>query len=190
MNQELPKRERMWMQPISPYAASKLSAESLVTSYMHSYSMKTLVLRFFNVYGPHQRSDHAYAAVIPKWIDAAMNNSVIEVFGGGDSSRDFTYVDFVVDTMIDAMNRRLTLETPINVASGKAITLNTLVENLKAHFPNLKTKHLEERLGDVKHSQNDPTLLKSLFPSVHEVSLQDGLSRTIEWARQNSLNSL
>ncbi len=185
LNSELPKSERMWMQPISPYAASKLSAESLVTSYMHSYSMKTLVLRFFNVFGPLQRSDHTYAAVIPKWIKAAMQGLPIEIYGDGSASRDFTYVEFVVDILIDAMQRELTFETPVNVASGKSITLNQLADQMRLHFPKLEVRHMSERLGDVKHSKNNPELLHSLFPDISEIAFEHGLSRTVEWSSQN-----
>jgi UDP-glucose 4-epimerase len=185
LNSELPKSERMWMQPISPYAASKLSAESLVTSYMHSYSMKTLVLRFFNVFGPLQRSDHAYAAVIPKWIKAAMQGSPIEIYGDGSASRDFTYVEFVVDILIDAMQRELTFDTPVNVASGKSITLNQLADQMRLHFPKLEVRHMSDRLGDVKHSKNNPELLHYLFPDISEIAFEHGLSRTVEWSSQN-----
>ena len=185
LNSELPKSERMWMQPISPYAASKLSAESLVTSYMHSYSMKTLVLRFFNVFGPLQRSDHTYAAVIPKWIKAAMQGSPIEIYGDGSASRDFTYVEFVVNILIDAMRREITFDTPVNVASGNSITLNQLADMLRLHFPNLEVRHMSERSGDVKHSKNNPKLLHNLFPDISEIAFEHGLSRTVEWSSQN-----
>jgi UDP-glucose 4-epimerase len=188
LNQELPKSERMWTLPISPYAASKLAAESLVVSYIHSYGMKNLVLRFFNVFGPKQRSDHDYAAVIPKWIKRCIEGSSVEVFGDGSSSRDFTYVDFVVNVMIDAMNRQVSHETPVNVATGHPVTLNELVEELRKSFHNLQKTNSPNRLGDVLHSSNDPLLLRKLFPRVEDISLSDGVMRTIEWTREQMLN--
>ena len=189
LNQELPKNERMWTLPISPYAASKLAAESLVVSYIHSYAMKNLVLRFFNVYGPKQRSDHDYAAVIPKWIKRCIEASSLEVFGDGSSSRDFTYVDFVVNVMIDAMNRQVSYETPVNVATGHSVTLNKLVEELRKSFKNLQVTNSPNRLGDVLHSSNNPLLLRRLFPKIDEISFSDGILRTIEWTREQMLSS-
>lgn len=189
LNQELPKNERMWTLPISPYAASKLAAESLVVSYIHSYAMKNLVLRFFNVYGPKQRSDHDYAAVIPKWIKRCIEGSSLEVFGDGSSSRDFTYVDFVVNVMIDAMNRQVSYETPVNVATGHSVTLKELVEELRKSFRDLQVTNSPNRLGDVLHSSNNPLLLRELFPKIDEVSFSDGILRTIEWTREQLLSS-
>ena len=189
LNQELPKNERMWTLPISPYAASKLAAESLVVSYIHSYAMKNLVLRFFNVFGPKQRSDHDYAAVIPKWIKRCIEGSSLEVFGDGSSSRDFTYVDFVVNVMIDAMNRQVSYETPVNVATGHSVTLNELVEELRKSFIDLQVTNSPNRLGDVLHSSNNPLLLRELFPKIDEVPFSNGILRTIEWTREQMLSS-
>jgi UDP-glucose 4-epimerase len=186
LNQELPKKEKMWTQPLSPYAASKLGAEALVTSYNHSYAMANLVLRFFNVYGPKQRSDHDYAAVIPKWIRQGIQGKTIEIFGDGSATRDFTYVDIVVDIMIKALERKITHDTPINVATGNSIQLLELIDELKKSFGSLSIRHSKERVGDVKNSQNDPTLLNKIFPNLELVSFREGLSKTIEWNRENA----
>ena len=186
LNQELPKNEKMWTQPISPYAASKLAAEALVTSYIHSYSMKNLVLRFFNVFGPKQRSDHDYAAVIPKWIRKGIDGMAVEVFGDGSSTRDFTYVDFVVEIMMEAMKNKISHETPINVATGNSIKLTELLDLLRENFGDMSVIKSPERHGDVRHSQNDPALLRKLFPSLREVPFKEGLSRTISWTRANA----
>ena len=188
LNQDLPKNEKMWTQPISPYAASKLAAEALVTSYIFSYSMNNLVLRFFNVFGPKQRSDQDYAAVIPKWIRKGLDGTPVEVFGDGTATRDFTYVDFVVDIMLDAMKNKISHEIPINVATGNPVTLNELVETLREIIGDFSVKYSSERHGDVKHSQNNPILLRSIFPNLREVSLKEGLLRTIDWTRENAFN--
>ena len=180
-NQELPKNEKMWAQPISPYAASKLAAESFVSSYSASYSIPNLVLRLFNVYGPRQRWDHDYAAVIPKWIHRVMSNQPIEVYGDGNASRDFTYVDFVTEIMIEAMQKRLRNETPINIASGTSVTLNDLIAEFQKHFVGIDVRYENERLGDVKNSRNDPSLMREVFSVPEEYSLSEGLSRTIAW---------
>jgi len=117
-NPLLPKIERTWTQPLSPYAASKLAGEGYMLGYQASYGMPTLVLRFFNVFGPWQRPDHDYAAVVPKWLWKAMTGQAIEVHGDGTQTRDFTYVDSVVDVLVDALERRVSLDSPVNLAFG------------------------------------------------------------------------
>ena len=110
-NMQLPKEEKMWLGPMTPYAASKLSAESYVEAYGSSYELPVTILRFFNVFGPRQRPDHEYAAVIPKWIWLAMQGKPVDLYGDGTQSRDFTYVKTVVDIAISAMEYNCLLYT-------------------------------------------------------------------------------
>jgi len=180
-NIELPKSEKMWMAPLTPYAASKLSGEALVQSYAASFGMTAVTYRFFNIFGPWQRPDHNYAAVIPKWIWKLMNNQSIEIFGDGNQSRDFTYIDTVISVLIQGMEQRLNHPSPINLAFGSGITLNKCIEEFKSRFPNLEVKFVSERAGDVRNSKNDPTLLKSIFPKVEPVNFADGLEKTCQW---------
>ena len=184
-NVELPKSERMWLAPLTPYAASKLTGESLIQSYASSYGLKAMNYRFFNIFGPWQRPDHDYAAVIPKWIWKLMHNETIEIFGDGNQSRDFTYIDSVVSILIDGMERELHHPDPINLAFGTKKTLKDTVEILKARFPGLKVDYLPERLGDVKNSQNNPEKLFSLFPNVNLIDFESALDKTIDWYREN-----
>lgn len=180
-NLELPKREESWMAPLTPYAASKLSGEALVQSYSESFGIPAVIFRFFNIFGPWQRPDHDYAAVIPKWIWKALRDEQIQVFGDGNQSRDFTYVDTVIDVLISTLKREVAYPTPINLAFGNKISLNHLIDQLRALYKNLKVEYLGERKGDVKESQNDPTLIQSLFPEINPITFEEGIERTNAW---------
>lgn len=182
-NGALPKDESMWLGPMTPYAASKLSAEGYVQAYGAAYGVPITLLRFFNVFGPRQRPDHEYAAVIPKWIWKAMQNEPIDVYGDGTQSRDFTYVKTVLAVCLDAMERKVTHEGAINLAFGNRITLIETIAALKEHFPDLRVNFLPIRPGDVKESQNNPVLLKKLFPTVVPTKFEVALSETVNWLK-------
>jgi UDP-glucose 4-epimerase len=183
-NMQLPKDESMWLGPMTPYAASKLAAEGYVQAYAAAYKVPTTLLRFFNVFGPRQRPDHEYAAVLPKWIWLAMQGQPIDVYGDGTASRDFTYVDTVLDIAMTAMKEKVVTEGAMNLAYGNRIFLNDTIEMLKKHFPELQVNYKSERLGDVKESQNDPELLKKLFPKIQPKEFETALSETIEWLKE------
>ena len=183
-NGQLPKDESMWLSPLTPYAASKLAAEGYVQAYGAAYEVPVTLLRFFNVFGPKQRPDHEYAAVLPKWIWKAMNNEAIDVYGDGSQTRDFTYVRTVLDVIEDALNRGVRTEGAVNLAYGNRISLLTTIDLLKAHFPELKVNFIDTRPGDVKDSQNDPVLLKQLFPSVIPTDFPTALSETVNWLKE------
>jgi UDP-glucose 4-epimerase len=180
---QLPKEEKMWLGPMTPYAASKLAAEGYVESYGTSYEIPVTLLRFFNVFGPRQRPDHEYAAVIPKWIWLAMQGKPVDLYGDGTQSRDFTYVKTVVDIAISAMENKVTTQGAVNLAYGNRIFLSEVVDLLRDEFPNLQVNSLPIRAGDVKESQNSPELLKSLFPNVMPYQFKDALKETINWLR-------
>ena len=183
-NGQLPKDESMWLSPLTPYAASKLAAEGYVQAYGAAYEVPVTLLRFFNVFGPKQRPDHEYAAVLPKWIWKAMNNEAIDVYGDGSQTRDFTYVRTVLDVIEDAINRGVRTEGAVNLAYGNRISLLTTIDLLKAHFPDLKVNFIDIRPGDVKDSQNDPVLLKKLFPDVTPTEFPVALSETVNWLKE------
>jgi UDP-glucose 4-epimerase len=180
-NLDLPKNEKMWTAPLTPYAASKLSGEGLVHSYANSFNLSAVTYRFFNIFGPWQRPDHDYAAVIPKWIWKLMHGEPIEVFGDGHQSRDFTFVDTVISILIEGMERKLHHPNPLNLAYGSKISLIEVLEIMKGRYPNLSVNYVETRLGDVQKSQNSPELLKSLFPNIEPVDFHVGLERTFDW---------
>ena len=181
-NPLLPKVERTWTQPLSPYAASKLAGEGYMLGYQASYGMPTLVFRFFNIFGPWQRPDHDYAAVVPKWLWKAMTGQVIEVHGDGTQTRDFTYVDSVIDVLVDAVERQVSLDTPVNLAFGRRHSLLDVLERIERLLGvTPRVEFVPPRVGDVKNSENDPALLRSVFPSVEPVDLDPALERTAAW---------
>ncbi len=183
-NMQLPKDESMWLGPMTPYAASKLAAEGYVQSYASAYKVPTTLLRFFNVFGPRQRPDHEYAAVLPKWIWLAMQGKAIDVYGDGSASRVFTYIDTVLDIAMTAMDEKVLTEGALNLAYGNRIFLSDTIEMLRKHFPDLQVNYIAERLGDVKESQNSPELLNRLFPKVQPKEFETALTETIQWLQE------
>ncbi len=183
-NMQLPKDESMWLGPMTPYAASKLAAEGYVQAYAAAYGVPTTLLRFFNVFGPRQRPDHEYAAVLPKWIWLAMQSKAIDVYGDGSASRDFTYIDTVLDIAMTAMNEKVITEGAMNLAYGNRIFLSDTIALMREHFPDLQVNYVAERLGDVKESQNAPMLLQQLFPKVQPKDFETALTETIEWLKE------
>ena len=127
----LPKREDLPTRPMSPYAASKLAAEAYTNAYAHSFGLPTLALRLFNVFGPRQPAGHAYAAVVPVFVDAALAGRPLTVDGDGTQTRDFTFVDTVATVIADAVVRRVTDPEPVNLAFGTRTDLLTLIELLE-----------------------------------------------------------
>jgi UDP-glucose 4-epimerase len=187
LNPALPKSEREWVRPMSPYAVTKLATEQYPLAYQQSYGMKTLAFRFFNVYGPRQMAGHVYAAVIPVFIDALMRQEALPVNGDGSNSRDFTYVGTVCRVLLDASERQLSHPEPVNLAFGTNTTLLELVAKIEAASGMAaEVLHRDPRPGDVKHSQADNAVLRSLFPDVEPVSLEQGLSETVAWFKENS----
>lgn len=182
-NTDLPKHERMWTQPLSPYAASKLSAESLVISYGLTYGLPVKVFRFFNVFGPWQQPNHDYAAVIPKWIWRVLNGQHIEVYGDGSQSRDFTYVDSVTE-VLEASMRTKHPPSAVNLAFGRRTSLNELLDEIAVVLGvTPERQYLPPRKSDVQHSHCDPSLLRSLYPDVRPLPLRESLQVTTAWLR-------
>ena len=180
----LPKHEDLPTRPLSPYAASKLATEAYTNAYAHSYGMATLALRFFNVFGPRQAPGHAYAAVVPAFLHAALQRHPVTIYGDGTQSRDFTYVDTVTAVISDAVVRRHADPEPTNLAFGSRTDLLTLVELIEAEVGHAIERHHEPpRVGDVAHSQADSSRLTAAFPSIEPVPLAEGLAATAAWMR-------
>ena len=183
-NPALPKSESATTLPLSPYAASKLATEAYALAYQHSFGLPALAFRFFNVFGPLQPAGHAYAAVVPAFVSAALAERPLPVHGDGKQSRDFTYVGTVSDVLADAVRRRVTWDEPVNLAFGSRTDLLDVIEMLGDIIgTSLTVQHEEPRVGDVRHSQADSTRLLELFPDVEAVPLHDGLAQTVEWFR-------
>lgn len=179
---DLPREESLPTRPMSPYAVTKLATESYLLAFAAAYDMPTLPFRFFNVYGPRQAAGHVYAAVIPVFIDAALRGEPLPVNGDGRQSRDFTFVDTVTWVLADAAHRRVTSDRPVNLAIGANVTLLDLVAELERLLGRqLPIEHRPPRVGDVRASQSNPALLRSLFPDVPEIPFVDGLAATVRW---------
>ena len=180
-NMILPKNEDMVLRPITPYAASKMSGEALSLGYAKSYGLAVSTFRFFNIFGPWQRPDHEYAAVLPKWISKCIKGDEIEIFGDGEQTRDFTYVGTVIKIITNCISNKVLHPEPVNLAYGNNISLNQVIDLLKNDFQGLKVKHLPPRDGDVMHSKNDPKLIKSLYPNINVEKFETSLQETINW---------
>ncbi|MBV6699966.1 NAD-dependent epimerase/dehydratase family protein [Kitasatospora aureofaciens] len=185
-NPHLPKHEDLRPAPKSPYAASKLAAESYLRAYSHCYGLPVLPFRFFNVYGPRQPAGHAYAAVVPAWVNAATTGRPLVVHGDGAQTRDFTYVGTVCQVLAQAALRRVADPEPVNLAYGTRTSLLGLIAELElATGTRLHPQHTAPRPGDVQHSQADNTRLRSLFPEGRPTPLREGLEQTVKWFLTN-----
>ena len=179
-----PRNEFHWTRPLSPYGVTKLATEAYANAYLFSYGMKTLALRFFNVYGPLQRHDSPYAAVIPRFLRAALDNLPVTIFGNGHQSRDFTYVETVCEAITEACKEGTFSEHPVNLAFGKSVSLLELVRAIEEVTRNsIHVEFSDPRPGDVQMSSADPEKMVSLFPELKPISLSDGLRRTEDWMR-------
>jgi len=183
-NLTLPKHEDLAPKPLSPYAASKLAAESYALAYATCFGLDVLAFRFFNVFGPLQDPDHAYAAVVPMFLSAAVAGRPLRVHGDGKQTRDFTSVGTVTRVIADALERRVTAPGPVNLAFGNRVPLVELVERIERILgARVEVEHTEPRAGDVRDSQADSSRLCELFPHVEPVDLDEGLAATVDWFR-------
>ena len=184
-NPDLPKRETMVPMPVSPYAASKLATEAYALAWQRTYGLPTLALRFFNVFGPMQAVGHAYAAVVPAFVAAALGRRPLPVHGDGTQSRDFTYVGTVCEVLARAALDQVSDPEPLNLAFGTRTTLLEMIGVLERILGrSLEREYLPRRAGDVEHTQADSTRLRKLFPDVTPVEFETGLRRTVEWYRE------
>lgn len=181
------KHELLPTAPKSPYGASKLATESYALAYQRTYGLSALALRFFNVFGPLQAAGHAYAAVIPAFVDAALRGEPLVVHGNGTQSRDFTYVGTVCATIVEALQRGVSFDGPVNLAFGTQTTLLDLIAIIAREVGHdLDVTHTDPRTGDIHHSKADPARLRSLFPDIDPVELVTGVRATVEWFRRRA----
>jgi nucleoside-diphosphate-sugar epimerase len=165
----LPIKESAEKQPLSPYAISKLTGENYCTLYRELYHLPTASFRFFNVFGPRQKINSSYASVIPRFIDKIRRQECPVVYGNGEQSRDFVYVEDVARILISGCLNASRLDQPYNLCTGKRITLNEVLTELqKLHGEVLMAKYLPHRAGDIIHSQGDNTSLKAVLSDLGE----------------------
>ena len=184
---ELPKREDHPSQPLSPYALSKLTGEHYCGLFTSLYGLETVVLRYFNVFGPRQDPNSQYAAVIPKFITACLRGEPVRVFGDGQQSRDFTYIDNVVHGNILAMTASGAAGQVINLASGGRTSLLQLIGYLERLFGHpIPIEFLPPQPGDVKHSHADVSRAKAVLGFESHVDVAQGLERAVAYYRQQA----
>jgi UDP-glucose 4-epimerase len=181
----LPKRETLPPDPRSPYAASKLASEHFAMAYAAAYDLPVLVFRFFNVYGPLQGADHAYAAVVPAFVSAVLGHRPVRIHGDGAQTRDMTSVGSVVRVIADALQRRVVSPGPVNLAFGTRRSIIEILGALEALVGPVNREHLPERPGDVRHSQADSRRLRQLFPDIGPDDFMAGLAATVDWMKSS-----
>ncbi len=178
----LPKHEKMPPSPLSPYAITKLMGEYYCRNFWQNYGLETVVLRYFNVFGPRQDPDSEYAAVIPKFLDALLGGKAPRIYGDGLQTRDFTYVGNVVQANIAAATALFAAGEIINVACGDRWSLLHLLNCVEKELGmDVAPEFLEPRSGDVRHSQAAIEVAETILGYSPEVSFEDGLKETVEW---------
>lgn len=179
----LPKAETMAPEPLSPYAAAKLTGEYYCRVFSEVYDLDTFSLRYFNVFGPRQNPSSQYSGVISRFIDAFMKGGIPVIYGDGLQSRDFTYIANVVNANIRAAQATSGIGQVMNVANGERISLLDLIEVMKSVTGRTEVEidFQPERKGDVKHSQADNSRAKEWLGYEKLVGLEEGIKRTIDW---------
>jgi len=180
-----PKVETMPCNPLSPYAVGKLVGEYYCSVFSKVFGLETISLRYFNVFGPYQDPLSQYAAAIPAFVTAILKDQPPTIYGDGEQSRDFTYIDNVVEANLLAARARQTKGEIVNIACGQAITVNAIIDMVNRLLgKKVKPACVPARAGDVKHSLADITLARNLLGFTPIVQFREGLEKAIDWYRQ------
>lgn len=179
----LPKKEDMLPNPLSPYAVAKLVGEYYCQVFARAYGLETFSLRYFNVFGPRQDPSSQYSGVVSRFISALLSGQRPVIYGDGEQSRDFTFIDNVVDANLRATETTNGIGQVINIANGQRVTLNELLTELKSLTgkSQVQADYRESRAGDVKHSLADISRAHELLGFEPRVGLTEGLQATIAW---------
>ena len=183
----LPKIESMPTSPLSPYAVNKLAGENYCKAFYNVYGLETVALRYFNIFGPRQDPNSYYSAVIPKFIKALLLNKQPVIFGDGEQSRDFTYIENVISANLMACKGSAkSAGRVVNIACAERITLNELANELKILLgKDINPIHGDPRPGDIKHSLADINLAKELIDYTPKVTVKEGIKKTVDWFLKN-----
>ena len=179
----LPKREEMLPDPLSPYAVAKLVGEYYCQVFTRVYGLETVALRYFNVFGPRQDPGSQYSGVVSRFISMLLKNERPVIYGDGEQSRDFTYIDNVIEANLKAATAKDLSGTVFNVANGESVTLNQLLAELKelTGRSEVTAEYRDSRIGDVRHSLADTTRARQFLGYEPRVGLREGLEKTIDW---------
>ena len=184
----LPKVETMLPAPLSPYAVGKLVGEYYCSVFYEVFGLETISLRYFNVFGPYQDPTSQYAAAIPAFVTAILKDEPPTIYGDGEQSRDFTYVDNVVDANLLAAQAKKTAGEVLNIACGEAVTVNAIIDMINEILgKDIKPIYTDPRPGDVKHSLANITAAEKLLGFKPTVDFKDGLKLAIDWYKNNLL---
>lgn len=187
-NPDLPKIEENIGNPLSPYACSKYINELYASVFSRTYGFHTFGLRYFNVFGPRQNPNGPYAAVIPLFIKAALENQPASINGDGETGRDFTFVENVVQANIKALFAPIKKHEVVNVACGAMTSLNDLWKMISQNLGvNIEAIHAPQRMGDIKHSLASIEKASRLFGYEPSIAMKDGLKETIKWGKATTL---
>src|SRR6202051_2363808 len=185
----LPKHEGMKPDPISPYAVAKLASEHYLISFYRCYQLETVALRYFNIFGPRQDPSSPYSGVLAKFITVMLRGEQPAIYGDGEQSRDFTYIDNAVEANLLACKAPAAKAAGqvFNVATGRRVTLNETFQLLQGMTSYRgKPKYGEERAGDIKHSLADISKAEAGLGYKPKVHFEEGLRRTVEWYRKGA----
>jgi len=176
--------------PLSPYAVAKLVGEYYCQVFTRVYGLETLTLRYFNVFGPRQDPSSQYSGVISRFISALLTGQQPVIYGDGEQSRDFTYIDNIVSANLKAAETTKGLGQVINIANGERISLNQLLKELTTLTgkSDVSVDYQPARLGDVKHSLADITRAREWLGYEPQVDLPTGLKKTMDWWRTSRFN--
>lgn len=181
----LPKIETMTPNPLSPYAVAKLTGELYCKVFYGVFGLETISLRYFNVFGPYQDPTSQYAAAIPAFVTAILNDKQPTVYGDGEQSRDFTYIDNVIEANLLAATAPETSGQTINIACGQAVTINQIIKMINQILgKDIEPAYTPNRPGDVKHSLADITAAQNTIGYEPVVTFEDGLERAIDWYKK------
>lgn len=182
-SKELPKKEALKINPISPYALTKYAGEQYCKLFNDIYGLETISLRYFNVFGPRQDPNSEYSAVIPKFIRLMLDGKRPTIYGDGFTSRDFTYIENVIEANILCLNApENSCGEAYNIACGERISLNKLVETINEILgSDIKPKFDKEKPGDIKHSLADISKARKYLNYKPKIFFREGLKKTIEW---------
>jgi nucleoside-diphosphate-sugar epimerase len=172
--------------PLSPYAVGKLVGEYYCSVFAKVFGLETISLRYFNVFGPRQDPASQYAAAIPAFVTAILKDQPPTVYGDGEQSRDFTYIDNVVEANLLAARAEKTSGEVVNIACGQAVTVNAIITLINELLgKQIKPVYDPPRPGDVKHSLADIAAARTLIGFEPVVLFHEGLEKSIEWYRHN-----
>ena len=187
---KLPKQEIMPPRPRSPYAVSKFSGELYCQVFHRVYGLETVCLRYFNVFGPRQDPNSQYSGVVAKFITSLLEAKALTIFGDGEQTRDFSYVENVVEANLLAARVNGVAGEVFNIACGNRLSVNELARLLAGIVgadPQLEPRYAAPRPGDVLHSQADISKARDFLGYEAEVHIREGLERTVEWYRERAI---